>query len=289
MFIIQSGRVRLLHATDGKTIAIAEMEKGDFFGEMSLLEGTARNVSAEAIDSLEIIEINSTTFDRMIRGNIEIAVRMLRKLSGRLQKAEGQIAARLSAPPSFAQTAIAGTVPCALPGDAPREAVLSVPRPAASPRASPVSPGAARTVAGTGPRPVPPVAVTVSSSRANPLATSPARVHSPRDSANQGPRLICEAADAVFPLPPEDATVGRYDPVTETQPEVDLTLVDIKRSVSRRHAKITAKEGSFYLTEEVGALNGTFINGSKLVTGKKSPLKNGDQINLGTVHLVFRS
>src|SRR5213593_680919 len=97
MFIVQSGRVRLFQDANGKPIEVAEMEKGDFFGEMSLLEGTARSVSAEAIEHLELIEINSTTFDRMIRGNIEIAVRLLRKLSGRLQKAETLIATRLSA------------------------------------------------------------------------------------------------------------------------------------------------------------------------------------------------
>ena len=55
---------------------------------MSLLEGTPRNMSAEALEGCELIEINSTTFDRMIRSNVEIAVRLLRKLSGRLQKAE---------------------------------------------------------------------------------------------------------------------------------------------------------------------------------------------------------
>src|SRR5881296_2222286 len=74
MFIVQSGRARLFHESEGGSVEIAEMEKGDFFGEMSLLEGTARNHSAEAVEPTELIEINSTTFDRMIRGNIEIAV-----------------------------------------------------------------------------------------------------------------------------------------------------------------------------------------------------------------------
>ena len=94
MFIVQSGRVRLFRESGGKVATIAEMEKGDFFGEMSLLEASARNMSAEAIDGVELIEINSTTFDRMIRSNIEIAVRMLRKLSGRLQRAESLLAAQ---------------------------------------------------------------------------------------------------------------------------------------------------------------------------------------------------
>src|SRR6266478_1808149 len=66
---------------------LAIMEKGDFFGEIAVLEGLPRSASAEALDEVELIEINSTTFDKMIRANIEIAVRMLRKLSNRLQEA----------------------------------------------------------------------------------------------------------------------------------------------------------------------------------------------------------
>jgi predicted component of type VI protein secretion system len=77
--------------------------------------------------------------------------------------------------------------------------------------------------------------------------------------------------------------------VTETQPEVDLTLIDIKRSVSRRHARISSRDGVYFLTEEVGALNGTFVNGVKLITGKPAPLNNEDRVSVGTVNLVFRS
>ena len=110
-----------------------------------------------------------------------------------------------------------------------------------------------------------------------------------KPAAGQGPRLVSEAGDSVFPIVSDEALMGRYDPVTETQPEVDLTLIDIKRSVSRRHARITKKDGAFYLTEEVGALNGTFINGVKLITGKPAPLKDEDRIALGTVQLVFRA
>ncbi len=77
--------------------------------------------------------------------------------------------------------------------------------------------------------------------------------------------------------------------MTETQPEVDLTLLDIKRSVSRRHARITMQDGVFHLVEEVGALNGTFINGSKLVTGRPAPLRDSDRVSVGTVNLVFHA
>ena len=91
MFIVQSGKVRLFRIVEGQKRVHGVMEKGDFFGEMSILEGLPRTVSAEAVDDSELIEINSMTFDKMIKGNIEIAIRMLRKLSIRLREAEKKI------------------------------------------------------------------------------------------------------------------------------------------------------------------------------------------------------
>ena len=311
MFIVQSGRVLLFRESGGTRSPIAEMEKGDFFGEMSLLEGTPRNMFAEAIDACELIEINSTTFDRMIRSNVEIAVRLLRKLSGRLQKAEALIMAQraaLEAP----QAPVAGRQMRVAPLQGPvspqlRPGVGSPggrPAPAAG-HPSTLQAAAQRPPADTSAKsaaPARPVAPSPTGSLSATRPPSPSMQQALRDSgalraarvappraAVQGPRLVSEAGDTVFPLITNEAIVGRYDPVTETQPEVDLTLLDIKRSVSRRHARITLQEGSFYLIEEVGALNGTYINGAKLVTGKAAPLKDADRVSMGTVNLVFRA
>src|SRR5262245_35086224 len=93
MYVVQTGMVRLFRVRDGAKQELAVMEKGDFFGELAVLEGLPRTSAAEAMGEVEVIEINSATFDRMIRANIEIAVRMLRKLSNRLQEANGRLEA----------------------------------------------------------------------------------------------------------------------------------------------------------------------------------------------------
>jgi len=77
--------------------------------------------------------------------------------------------------------------------------------------------------------------------------------------------------------------------VTGTRPEVDLTQVDINRSVSRRHARIVLKDGVFLLFEEVGALNGTFVNGQRLAVGTPTPVVSGDKLGLGMVSLIFKA
>jgi pSer/pThr/pTyr-binding forkhead associated (FHA) protein len=77
--------------------------------------------------------------------------------------------------------------------------------------------------------------------------------------------------------------------VTGTRPEIDLTQVDLSRSVSRRHARITVQDGAFHLSEEVGALNGTFVNGQRLTPGKPATIVSGDKLGLGMVSLVFKT
>ena len=88
MFIIQSGTVELLKAIGGETRVLTTLEKGDFFGEMSVLEDVPRTASARAKTDVELVRINGATFDAMLRSNTEIAVRMMRKLSRRLRETD---------------------------------------------------------------------------------------------------------------------------------------------------------------------------------------------------------
>ena len=76
MFIIQSGIVELFKSIGGETRVLATLEKGDFFGEMSVLEDVPRNASARAKTDVEVVRINGATFDTMLKSNTEIAIRM---------------------------------------------------------------------------------------------------------------------------------------------------------------------------------------------------------------------
>jgi CRP-like cAMP-binding protein len=224
MYIVNSGRVRLFKIVEEQEHDLGVMEKGDFFGEMSILEGLPRTVCAESIEESQLIEINNMTFDKMIKSNIEIAIRMLRKLSIRLREAERQLgdqAARGSAAAAAGKTQVA----------APQ-----------------------------------------------------------KDAAvDSGLRLEVEESGEVIPLSGGDVLIGRYDPVTEMKPDVDLSDYDLKRSVSRRHARIMQTGDGYVLIEEVGALNGTFVNGEQLVTGKAQAIVEGDKLSLGMVKLVFKT
>jgi hypothetical protein len=252
MYVVQSGAVRLFRVRDGAKQELAVMEKGDFFGELAVLEGLARTSSAEAIGDIELIEINSATFDRMIRANIEIAVRMLRKLSNRLQEANGRLESLTQTGSAVQREAVATGV------DMDRPAAPAGPPPEAAPEPA--------------------------SSPAAPVAS--AYIEVPKGALGV---LVLEGGGKIFPLTGAAAVIGRYDPVTGTRPEIDLTQVDINRSVSRRHARLALQDGAFHLIEEVGALNGTMVNGRKLTPGKPQALASGDRIAVGMVALLFKA
>ena len=71
-------------------------------------------------------------------------------------------------------------------------------------------------------------------------------------------------------------------------PDIDLTPVDTKRSISRRHARIRREDdGTFNAIEDVGTMNGTFVNGVRLSPGQPVEVKPGDSIVFGTIQCQF--
>ncbi|MFL6194049.1 MAG: cyclic nucleotide-binding domain-containing protein [Thermoanaerobaculia bacterium] len=88
MYIINEGKVEILNQVADEEQILAVLEKGDFFGEMSVLEELPRAASARAVTDLRLLQINGTTFDQLLQGNPEIAVRMMRKLSRRLRETD---------------------------------------------------------------------------------------------------------------------------------------------------------------------------------------------------------
>lgn len=100
--------------------------------------------------------------------------------------------------------------------------------------------------------------------------------------------LVMKDSGHEYPMPLDEVTVGRKDPVTGAHPDIDLSAEDMVRSVSRRHAKIARRDGSYTITEEVGVANGTFLNGARLATGDPQPLVDGDEIKFGLVAATFK-
>ena len=89
--------------------------------------------------------------------------------------------------------------------------------------------------------------------------------------------LWAEGAPELVPVTRQRTTIGRAE-------ANDIRLADT--TVSDLHVVIESYGSSFAL-RDLGSLNGTFVNGERLVTERR--LRGGDEIRLGEARLVFRS
>jgi len=103
-------------------------------------------------------------------------------------------------------------------------------------------------------------------------------------------RLVIERGRSVgkqFMLSDSDSQIGRWDADGGIFPDVDLDADDPEAKVSRRHARITLRDGQYFL-EDQGSTNGTFVNrGKRLPPGYRQPLRDGDEIIVGKTFLRF--
>ena len=83
----------------------------------------------------------------------------------------------------------------------------------------------------------------------------------------------------------ERIVIGRRDPDTGEQPEIDLSAYGAyENGVSRRHASIITWNRGLYIVDE-GSPNGTFLNGERLQPHEPGPLKYGDHVRIGRLVL----
>ena len=88
-----------------------------------------------------------------------------------------------------------------------------------------------------------------------------------------------------FPLEEGSNLIGRWDPEAASFPEIDLEGDDPESKISRKHAVIF-RNANTLTVEDVGSLNGTFINrGPRLEPGTKYELKAGDEVIVGKTFL----
>jgi hypothetical protein len=123
----------------------------------------------------------------------------------------------------------------------------------------------------------------------SPASLAPAPAPAPAPGGGR-PRLVHVGSTTEFALPfDHEVGVGRLDPVTQLSPEIDLTSLDPQRSLSRRHARIVFRGDRFFLREEIGTANGTFVEGERLATGVERELAPGARIRFGRVDFVFQA
>ena len=92
MFIILDGRVKISRISDeGREVILSIMSEGDFFGEMSILDGQARSANVVTLDDSTILIIHREDFLQMMHDFPQIAINLLKELAHRLRRSDSQI------------------------------------------------------------------------------------------------------------------------------------------------------------------------------------------------------
>ncbi|MBI9102025.1 MAG: cyclic nucleotide-binding domain-containing protein [Spirochaetales bacterium] len=91
MYIIQEGSVRISRSIEGKEHILAVLSKGDFFGEMAIVNQEPRTATVTAGSTVRMLSFNREGFLGMIDKNGKIALNIIDKLCRRLNNANQQI------------------------------------------------------------------------------------------------------------------------------------------------------------------------------------------------------
>jgi len=86
MFVIRSGRVEIVKEMGGQEVRLATLERGSFFGEMSLLEGLPRSATARALGPTELVILRPGSLLVQIRRDPTFAFEILQQMSRRVRE-----------------------------------------------------------------------------------------------------------------------------------------------------------------------------------------------------------
>tara|TARA_X000001036_G_scaffold261932_1_gene243472 strand:+ start:366 stop:1049 length:684 start_codon:yes stop_codon:yes gene_type:complete len=92
LFFVVEGSVKVTRLSkDGREVILAMLNAGDFFGEMSLLDGEARSANVIALEETEVLSLNRDDFLVVLHDYPKIAIQLLKEMTSRLRKSDRQI------------------------------------------------------------------------------------------------------------------------------------------------------------------------------------------------------
>jgi CRP/FNR family transcriptional regulator/CRP/FNR family cyclic AMP-dependent transcriptional regulator len=92
LFLIAEGEVKVyMSGSDGRETILSLLGPGDFFGEMSLLDGDPRSASVKSVSNAIVLVIRRDDFISLLFKYPDLSMSLLEEMSRRLRKANRQI------------------------------------------------------------------------------------------------------------------------------------------------------------------------------------------------------
>ena len=91
-FMIVDGRIKVtILGDDGREVILSVLGRGDFFGEMALLDNEPRSATAIAVEDTELLSLHRNDFQSVLSDNRSIMLALIKILTARLRRANHQI------------------------------------------------------------------------------------------------------------------------------------------------------------------------------------------------------
>ena len=91
-FIILEGSVKVTRdSEDGREVILAVLSSGNFFGEISLLDGKTRSANAIALEKTSLMILKRNDFLQLLKELPQISISLLSELAKRIRKTDEQV------------------------------------------------------------------------------------------------------------------------------------------------------------------------------------------------------
>jgi len=111
VYVVRIGHLEVLSEAAGEPQTINTLTRGAVLGELALLSDSQRSASVRALRDTELLRIDRTSFDSLLRSEPELALSLTRVLSAQLQASRALPVARRPCPVTIALRAIGPKVP----------------------------------------------------------------------------------------------------------------------------------------------------------------------------------
>jgi serine phosphatase RsbU (regulator of sigma subunit) len=91
LYIVKEGEVDIVKGRGKEEVTLAICTAGEYFGEMSILEGSTRSASARARADVTLIEVPGTVVTKTLLENPKLLLETTRRLSGNLRQADSRM------------------------------------------------------------------------------------------------------------------------------------------------------------------------------------------------------
>ena len=92
LFVIHDGQVKVsIVSEDGREVILSILGEGNFFGEMSLLDGHPRSANVTTTQETELLMVRRADFLRFIQKSPQTAIKLLSVLASRLRITDRKI------------------------------------------------------------------------------------------------------------------------------------------------------------------------------------------------------